>query len=370
MAGHRLERMTWREVDAALAHGVDAVLLPFGSIEQHGPHMPLDTDCFIAAALAERAAEKGARDGLRLLVAPTVNVTLSGYHMQYPGSMRLTTATFLSVFRDVCDSLFHHGIETVVIVNGHGGNVAALTVAVNEYLETTGRRLPVANWLELSADVLAGVDTPATHAEEAETSLALALGQRVEMDLAECDAFDRSAAVREAGLPWSSLGRYDAHHRGPSAIVPMDMLRDISPSGIVGDASRATPETGRRILDVVIPRLVQLTREFAERAPRADGTASTRPSPDVNPDQGATRTMEVKLQLRIADGTVASSLGYESQVDDAVKELGLRMYPVNPGTQDSKEATRFRIPVPDEDSGRRAVEALRDHDGVQSVTLG
>jgi hypothetical protein len=80
--------------------------------------------------------------------------------------------------------------------------------------------------------------------------------------------------------------------------------------------------------------------------------------------------MEVKLQLKIAAGTVASSLGYESEVDDAVKALGLRMYPVNPGTQDSKEATLFRIPVADEDEARRAVEVLAAHDGVQRADLG
>lgn len=257
-----LERMTWPEVGAALDEGVDAVLLPFGSIEQHGHHMPLDTDCFIARTLAERAAEEAARQGHRLLVAPTVNTTLSWYHMQFPGSMRLTTPTFLAVFRDVCDSLFHHGFETVVIVNGHGGNVAALTVAINEYFETTGRRIPVANWLELGADVIAELDTPGLHAEEAETSLALALGQRVVMDKATRDAFNRSDAVRDAGLPWTSLGKYDAHHRGPGAIVPMDMLRDIAPSGVVGDATRARADTGQKIVDAVLPRLVQLAREL------------------------------------------------------------------------------------------------------------
>lgn len=287
MAEHRLERMTWTEVDEALTAGVDAVLLPFGSIEQHGPHMPLDTDCFIARALAERAAQHADREGMRMLVAPTVPVTLSWYHMQYAGSLRLTTDTFLRVFRELCDSLFQHGFRTVVVVNGHGGNVAALTVAVNQYLETTGRRIVVANWLELAADVVAELDTPATHAEEAETSLALALGQRVEMDRAQVDAFDRSAAVREAGLPWTSFGRYDAHHRGPSAIVPMDMLRDISPSGVVGDATRASPDTGRRILDACIPRLVQLARELAERAP-AETFASSRTDSDHIPTPGGT----------------------------------------------------------------------------------
>jgi creatinine amidohydrolase len=270
VARHMLEKMTWTEVDEAISRGVDAVLLPFGSIEQHGPHMPLDTDCFIAGELAKRAAEHAETEGVRLLVAPTVNVTLSWYHMQYAGSLRLTTETFMRVFTDVVDSLFHHGFKTVIVVNGHGGNVAALTVAINSYIEKTGRRVPVANWLELAGDVVSELDTPTTHAEEAETSLAIALGQRVDMDLATNDAFNRSDAVRDAGLPWSAVGRYDAHHRGPGAIVPMDMLRDISPSGVIGDATRATRETGERIAEVVIPRLVQLAREFAERAPSND----------------------------------------------------------------------------------------------------
>ena len=58
-------------------------------------------------------------------------MTLSWYHMQFPGSMRLSTTTFLQVFREVCDSLVHHGFENLIAVNGHGGNIAALTVAVN-----------------------------------------------------------------------------------------------------------------------------------------------------------------------------------------------------------------------------------------------
>lgn len=267
-AHHLLERLTWPEVEAALGRGVDAVLLPFGSIEQHGRHMPLDTDCFIAQALAERAAEHAEAEGAMVLVAPTVNVTLSWYHMQFPGSMRLTTETFLALFRDVCDSLFHHGFETVVVVNGHGGNVAALTVAINQYLETTGRRVPVANWLDLAPEVIAELVTPTIHAEEAETSLALALGQRVDLDEAARDAFHRSEAVHDAGLPWTSFGRYDTTHRGPSAIVPMDMLRDISASGVVGDATRASLQTGQSIVGAVVPRLAQLALEFAGRPVR------------------------------------------------------------------------------------------------------
>lgn len=259
---HLLERMTWLEVRAALDRGVDAVLMPIGSTEQHGPHMPLDTDSFIARSLCERAAEHGAADGVRLLIAPTINVTVSWYHMQFAGSMRLSVQTFLEVFRQYCDSLVHHGVETLVAVNGHGGNIAALTVAINNYFEITGRRVFLVQWWDLAADVVSGIDGPMLHAEEAETSLALALGQDVHEERATRDAFDRGGAVREAGLPWTSFGKYGLTHRGPGVVVPMDMLRDISPSGVVGDATRAKRETGERIVSTLIPRIVQVCQEM------------------------------------------------------------------------------------------------------------
>lgn len=262
MAERFLERLTWPEVEEAIERGVDAVLLPIGTTEQHGHHMPLDTDCVIARSLCAQAAAAAGEEGVELLVAPTLNVTLSWYHMQFPGSLRLSTTTFLQVFREVCESLHHH-FENVVAVNGHGGNVAALTVAINHYLETTGRRVFLAQWWDLASDVLADVEGPLIHAEEAETSLALALGQTVYADRATRDAYDRGAAVSEAGLRWTSLGRYELRPRGPGVIVPMDMLRDITPSGVVGDATKARLELGQRMVAAVVPRLVQVCREMA-----------------------------------------------------------------------------------------------------------
>jgi creatinine amidohydrolase len=188
--------------------------------------------------------------------------------MQFPGSLRLSTTTFLHVFREVCDSLAHHGFERIVAVNGHGGNAAALTVAVNHYLETTGRRVFLVQWWELAADALAEIEGPMIHAEEAETSLALALGQRVVMAEAARDAFDRGAAVKAAGLPWTSFGQYGMRHAGPKVVVPMDLLRDITESGVVGDATRATRETGERIVAAVVPRIVQVARELAGKETR------------------------------------------------------------------------------------------------------
>ena len=77
MSERFIERMTWPEVEAAIESGVDTVLIPIGTTEQHGHHMPLDTDCVIAQGLATRTAQLAADAGLRVLVAPTLNVTLS-----------------------------------------------------------------------------------------------------------------------------------------------------------------------------------------------------------------------------------------------------------------------------------------------------
>jgi hypothetical protein len=75
--------------------------------------------------------------------------------------------------------------------------------------------------------------------------------------------------------------------------------------------------------------------------------------------------MQVNVQLKVASGTVAASLGYESAVESALKDAGLRMYPKNPGTQDSTEACLFRVPVKDQAEADRALQVLEGHDGVE-----
>ena len=141
MAERFIERMTWPEVEEAIGRGVDAVLIPIGTTEQHGPHMPLDTDCFIARSLCARAAEARRGGGRRAARRADAERDAVLVPHAVPGVDALSTTTFFQVFREICDSLAHHGFEHLVAVNGHGGNAAALTVAVNHYFETTGRRV-------------------------------------------------------------------------------------------------------------------------------------------------------------------------------------------------------------------------------------
>ena len=114
--------------------------------------MPLDTDCFIARSLCARAAELGESEGVEppRRADPERDAVLVPHAVpgQHPA---LDDDVLLRSSGEVCDSLAHHGFEHLVAVNGHGGNAAALTVAVNHYLETTGRRVFLAQWWDLAA---------------------------------------------------------------------------------------------------------------------------------------------------------------------------------------------------------------------------
>ena len=120
-------------------------------------------------------------------------------------------------------------------------------------------------WWELANDKIKNIDTPLLHVEEAETSLALAIGERVLMDKAVEEAFDRRATLKERGFFASEFVKYDARHKGPYINPPMDMIHDISTSGVVGDASKATIEEGRDILNSTVERLVMFCKQLKRK---------------------------------------------------------------------------------------------------------
>jgi len=115
-----LSDVAWTDVRDADA---DLALLPVGSTEQHGPHAPLGTDAYHAETVAEAGAERFDGD---VAVAPTIPVGVAEEHRHFSGTLWVSPDTFRSYVRDVVGSLAHHGMDRVVVVNGHGGNVPAL----------------------------------------------------------------------------------------------------------------------------------------------------------------------------------------------------------------------------------------------------
>ena len=123
-----LERLTWAEVEQAQKEGFDTVLIVTGSIEQHGPHLPLSTDTTLGYAIGDRLVKK--LDGA--LLAPVVRPGLSEHHMAFKGTLTLSKETFISLVSDYVNSLIRHGFTKIILTFSHGGNSAALNEAAHK----------------------------------------------------------------------------------------------------------------------------------------------------------------------------------------------------------------------------------------------
>lgn len=247
----RLAEMHWPQVQAALESGTKTVVLAAGSMEQHGPHLPFQTDTLLGTALAEAVA---ARLG-DVIVGPTIPFGVSEHHMAFPGTITLETQTFNAVVRQYVESLARHGFETVIVVPSHGGNFAPL----QQLLDETGGRIGGARFLPYT-DLLAFMDpmnataardqiTPqvaGAHAGEAETSMVLS--QRD-------DLVDMEAAEEGYVGDFDGQAARTIFERGMTALTA---------NGILGDARPATAERGRRYIDAMADMLAEY---FSERMP-------------------------------------------------------------------------------------------------------
>ncbi|MFE2066492.1 mycofactocin biosynthesis peptidyl-dipeptidase MftE [Streptomyces sp. NPDC059467] len=232
------------------------VLVPVGSTEQHGPHLPLDTDTVVAGAVARRTAAALATDasyGGPPWVAPPVAYGASGEHADFPGTVSIGHEALHAVLVELTRSLSLWA-GRVVFVNGHGGNSATLGTAL-ALLRAEGHDA-----------VWTGCDMPGgdAHAGRAETSVLLHLDpERVNLD----------AAV--------------AGDTRPLAVLLPELMargvRAVSPSGVLGDPAGASAEEGRRTLDamvsVTVRRITAWTADTRGRLadPTGTGTPATTP---------------------------------------------------------------------------------------------
>lgn len=243
--------LRWPEIDV-LDRDRTVLLLPTGAIEQHGPHLPVDTDIYDAYELALRAAQ--ASDG-QTLVLPPVWWGTSPHHMGYPGTISLRFETFSALIRDICAAVYHHGFSRVLIVNGHGGNSAILGATALRISEELGLFIGSVSYWQLIGQELREIGTSELggmgHACEMETSLQLYLRpERVDM----------ANARKDMPSPITSFNGIDFRDPGP-LMFPLDFRRD-STEGVMGDPTVATPEKGAAIADAVLEKLVRVISEF------------------------------------------------------------------------------------------------------------
>ncbi|MEM7527162.1 MAG: creatininase family protein [Pseudomonadota bacterium] len=254
-------RLKAHEIRGRVAAGA-AVILPLGATEQHGPHLPVMTDCRIGHEIAVRAARRAAEAGRDTLVAPVVWSGLSEHHMVFGGTFTISPATFQALVADLVEGLVRLGVRDVLLSNSHGGNVRAMQTAA----EGLAARLPVTvvattYAAEAGEAINALLEDQASlmHAEEAETSMMLAL----EPDLV--DASDLASLADGAGSGALEAGRASFRWRP---------FQHVTGNGIRGNPARATAEKGERVLEVSVEAIAALLLDNETWAPAVDRRGS------------------------------------------------------------------------------------------------
>lgn len=214
---------------------IDVAVLPVGSTEQHGPHNPVGVDAIIARRLTKAACEQ--TDAILL---PSIEIGIAEHHRHFDGTLYVSHGTLRSYVYETLQSLTHHGIERVIVVNGHGGNTAALEEACARL--TRDEDLYAIEW-----EWFSNLDHEVGHGGEAETSIMMHL----EPDLV-------GEPVQGDSESWGK------HVNGASVAYDTD---EFTENGITGDARNANPELGEKLYEESLNDLVGLIDWMREQDP-------------------------------------------------------------------------------------------------------
>ena len=255
----------WAEQRATVFRDLPADLvavLPVGAIEQHGPHLPVSVDRDLVDATVTRCLSHLASDQNALFL-PTLSITKSGEHDRHPGTLSLTADTLLATLRDIGASVAHAGVERLAFLNGHGGNTAVLEVAARDLRISHDMIVATGSWFGF-ADYEGVINSDALdgdiHAGDSETSAMLAARPEL-VDTSQAQNF--VSANRE----WERENRYIGLAGRPAR--PAWIIDDLSVHGACGDASAATAEKGRHLLDTAARSFALFLAEFARFDPRS-----------------------------------------------------------------------------------------------------
>lgn len=255
MGRSMMSEMTW-EAFAEAVNDDPVAVIPMGSIELEGPHLPLGVDTIVADGVARRLdGEPG------ILIGPTLPMGYSKWFLPFPGTISLETDTLVRVIRDYVQSLIQHGIRRFVFLNAHRGNNACIESASRSLVADHPVRVAMLSVWKLANDLSAVQDKAIeegrfTHAGEIMTSVVMALAP-------DTVVTDRMVAEAVKSPPASafkvknSLG--ETEFQNSVQIVYQD-IRDVTEFGTMGDPGAASPEKGEMILN----RIVDYTKAFLQ----------------------------------------------------------------------------------------------------------
>lgn len=224
------------------------VILPAGSVEQHGPHLPSGTDIFAANVISHAVAER-----MNGLVLPGGPLGVTPMHMPFEGTITLTPDTYMKVVTETCVSTVTHGAQYLLILNWHEGNTASLSIAAEELHREHGMTVITVQACYVAAQLWGEDCGGLTHGGEIEALAVLAYRP----DLVHLDRIDYSSDQKH-GLSMDKLRRTRTYQ------PVLTDIRSIAPTGWYGSPEHATVEKGLRMLDDIADAIAaEVTRTFA-----------------------------------------------------------------------------------------------------------
>ncbi len=233
-------------------------VLPVAAIEQHGPHLPVSVDTTLVDGVIA-AALPHLPEALPVLFLPTQQVGKSNEHQRFPGTLSLSAATLIGLWTDIGESVARTGIRKLVLFNAHGGQVSVMDIVARDLRTRCELIVFSTNWFTLPlGEAVDGLFTPeehrfGIHAGDIETSMMLALRPDT-VDMAQARDFRSTSQDRAQAYPIIGNGK--------SAKLGWQM-QDYNPMGAAGNASLATAEKGRVVIEAAGRQLAAMLQEIA-----------------------------------------------------------------------------------------------------------
>ena len=245
---NRLQEKTWQEAAELIKISGGVAIIPVGSVEQHGYHLPLGTDSYVAISLAEAAAER-----TNVLVTPPVWYGWCPHHLALPGSVSIRAEILIELLYDIISSLSLHGVKKFVVLNGHRiVNIAWMSISAEKAQRQLGVTVKIFDPGYMSKSLIASLNYgPLGHAEEIETSQMLhCYPDMVHMDRA-----------KDNPIPPPNLYSPDPSYGGDTlCYVPLsaeDMQHSIDAAGgTSGRPTKATAENGKIYFEHLLGHLI------------------------------------------------------------------------------------------------------------------
>lgn len=240
--------LTWTDIDSMPDKENVVIIQPIGAIEQHGPHLPIAVDAAISLGVLGKAFEK-LNTNVPAFALPCLYYGKSNEHWSFPGTITLSAATLLTLIQEIAESLYRSGFRKLVLMNSHGGQPQVMEIAARDIHQQYPDFLvfPFFTWRvpHNAAELFSGYELEyGIHAGDVETSIMLSL-------LPEQVKIERAVREYPQGLPENSLLTMEGK-------LPFAWLtKELTKSGVMGDATNASKEKGDRLLESVANGWVQ-----------------------------------------------------------------------------------------------------------------